>query len=154
MHISCFIFKKLQTLSFICKSHSYYFRKLFLNSLQISCFIFKNFTNCILFENNFRKIFENHFRIIFVYFFKNFTNFIFYLKIIFVKFSKIIFVLFSYIIFNYFANFVFYFQKFYKLCILFENYFRNIFENHFIIFSNILQTSCFIFNNLQYICEY
>ena len=85
-----FIFKKLQTLSFICKSHSYYFRKLFSNSLQISCFIFKNF-----------------------------TNFAFYLKIIFVKFAKIIFVLFSYIIFKYFANFAFYlkiiFVKFAKI---------------------------------------
>ena len=65
------------------------------------------------------------------------------------------------------ANFVFYFQIFYKVYILFENYFRKICENHFrIIFINYFRnyfrnyfqifckSSCFILNNLREICEY
>ena len=77
-----FIFKKLQTLSFICKSHSYYFRKLFLNSLQISCFIFKNFTN---FAFYLKIIFVKFLKIIFVYYFPIFNKFVFYFE----KFYKL-----------------------------------------------------------------
>ena len=55
-----------------------------------------------------------------------------------------------------FANFLFYFQQIYKLCALFVNYFRKIFENHFfyicIHYFKYFQNFVFYFQKVYKLC--